>query len=103
MKDDDSDGINETFNDTMESITVGTVTLGNCSMTSLYVNGSSSPTQDWNETILTVNNTDIIIFAAIANDNTWGFNNQSWDFQIMLGDDGNISAATTYYMYNEIT
>ena len=61
----DTDGIDETFNDTLSSIVVGTVELTGCPMTHLYVNDSNSRATDWNETLLTINDTETVIFTSV--------------------------------------
>lgn len=103
MDPDDADGFDETFNTTLESIIVGTRTLYNCPKTNLYVNGTIPSENDWNETILTINNTATVIFTGIIQDDLQGYNNQTWDFQLMLTDDGSDEVPTTYYMYIELS
>jgi hypothetical protein len=99
----DSDGVDETFNETLGSITVGTVTVNNCPMVNLYVNSSKQSTYYWNETMLTINNTETIIYASIIHANTYGFNNKTWDFQMIVGDNGDDSLTTTYNFYIELS
>jgi hypothetical protein len=99
----DPDDVTKTFNETLGSITVGTVTVNNCYMANLYVNDSSQSIYYWNETMLTINDTETIIFTAIVSDDEWGFNNVTWDFQMVVGDNGDDSTATTYNFYVELT
>lgn len=99
----DADGIDETFNTTLDMIMIGTKPLYNCSKTNLYINDSAQTQNDWNETILTVNNSGIVIFTGIIQDDMWGYNNQTWDFQLMVADDGNNPQPTIYYMYVELS
>ena len=103
MSSTDPDGVNETFNETLPSIEVGTITLYNCPRTSLYSNSTPQQNPDWNETILTVNNSEAIIFAAIINPGTLGFDNKTWDFQMIVADNGGDAIPTTYYVYTELT
>ncbi|MEA2036795.1 MAG: hypothetical protein U9O94_04765 [Nanoarchaeota archaeon] len=98
----DSDGVNETFNSTMSSITVGTVELYDCPMANLYTNGTYQLNPTWNETMLTINNTDTIIYTSIVNPG-WGFNNVTTHFQMIVGENGDITAPTTYKFYIELT
>jgi len=100
---DDADGFDETFNRTLAMIMIGEKPLYNCSKTNLYINDTIQNQNDWNETLLTINNTATVIFTAIIQDDMWGFNNQTWDFQIMVTDDGSDEQATTYYMYIELS
>jgi hypothetical protein len=99
----DADGIDETFNSTLDMIMVGTKPLYNCQKTNLYVNDTIHTENDWNETILTVNNTPTVIFAGILQNDAWGYNNETWDFQLMIADDGSDAVATPYYMYVELS
>jgi hypothetical protein len=99
----DADGFDETFNTTQPEIMIGTKTLYNCSKTNLYINDSIQTDTNWNETILTINNTGTVIFAGIIQNDMWGYSNQTWDFQLMLAEDGSNPAPTTYYMYVELS
>ena len=99
----DADGFDETFNSSSENIMVGTKQLYNCLKTNLFVNDSMQTQNDWNETILTINNTDTVIFAGNIQNHVRGYNNQTWDFQLMLAVDGATSQPSTYYMYVELS
>ena len=100
MNANDSDGVDETF-DSTGSITVGDLTLSNCPATRLYENSSQSASH-WNELLLTQNNTHTLIYAAIVENNQYGFNNETWDFQMLVGDNGDDDAVTPYYFYVEL-
>jgi len=104
ISEDDTDGVNETFNSTLGSLAVGIVSLSNCPMVNLYVNDSSR-SNTWNETMLTLNDSsDTLVYAAIVNDDAWGFQNQTtWDFQMIVGDNGDDDTVTTYYFYVELS
>ena len=94
------EGIDETFNST-NNITINTVDLYNCPSTHAYTNGSLDSSH-WNQSMLTINNTHTVIFASVVEDNQWGYNNKSWDFQLLVADrSGN--SPTTYYIYVELT
>jgi hypothetical protein len=98
----DNDGVDETFNGTLGSITIGTITLNNCPMVNLYVNDSSQSTYYWNETMLTINNSETIIYAGIINEDGWAFNNVTRDFQMIVGENKE-SGASSYYFYAELS
>ena len=100
MNPSDSDGIDETFTGTLD-ITVGSTTLYQCPATHLYVNNQSQNLH-WNETLLTENNTQTVIFATKTEQNVNGFNNNTWDFQLIVGENGDDSSTTTYYFYIEL-
>lgn len=99
----DSDGVDETFNETLSYLLVGTKPLSNCPMVSLYVNGSNPGQGYWNETLLTINNTHTIIYTSIIRSDDYGFNNQTTDFQMIVGEDGDVAALTTYSFYVELS
>ena len=91
---DDADGVDETFTGTKD-IVIGTTTLTSCPATNMYVNNVSQSAL-WNETLLLENNTAVstVIFAAQTEQNANGFNNQTWDFQMIVGDNGEDAIAT---------
>jgi hypothetical protein len=96
----DADNINKTFTST-NSITVDTLSLANCPATNLYLNDSSQATR-WNETLLTQNNTENLIYAVNLENNIYGFNNNTWDFQMIVGEKRDGALTTTYYFYIEL-
>ena len=95
-----TEGINETFTKLM-NITVGSVSLTQCAATTLYVNNTNQ-SQFWKEAMISINNTETIIFASILEDNYWGFNNKTWDFQMIVAEK-NTTGTSTYYFYVELT
>ena len=101
MGDTDSDGINETFT-TTQDITIGTNTLSSCPATNTYVNNASQ-TGYFNETLLTENATGTIIFATQVEQDATGFDGNSWDFQMIVGENGDVSGTTQYQFYVELT
>ena len=97
---DAADSINTTFNYT-STITVDINTINQCPATRLF-GQDSQPNANWTEVLLTENNTNTLIYAAIINQSIIGFNNQSWDFNLLLGENGDDVLATTYYFYTEL-
>lgn len=101
----DADGVNETFSTTTHAtIYVGSQTFTNeCPATKTYVNDGASTSFD--EVLLYEPNNDIVVYAAVIyNDNT-GFDNTPTDFQMLVGENGHGSAASTttqYYFYVEL-
>jgi hypothetical protein len=99
----DVDGIDETFTST-DDIAIGSTMLLDCPATHIY-NGTGNQTTHWNETLLWENHSSgltTVIFAADVNQNTNGFNNETLDFQMIVAENGDISATTTYYFYVEL-
>jgi hypothetical protein len=98
----DPDGVNETFNDT-KSISVGLKKLSNCPGTNLY-SGDNPQTIYWNETVLTINNSNTtIIFASQVEQNAPGYGDSPNDFQLMVLENGDIEGPTSYEFYVELT
>ena len=118
---DNVDGIDETFNVTgavngdgeqlpHNRFWVGTVYIGNgtCPATDTYQNDTISG-DDYQEVLLT-DNLSIVFTTIIENDingstnDLQGFNNRTWDFQMLVGEnghDGN-TQITNYYFYVEL-
>jgi len=99
MNSTDKDGIDKTFTG-LNNIKVDTLSLTSCPATNMYQNSSAQSTR-WNETILTVNNTETLIYAAQTENNIYGFNNKTWDFQMLVGVNKAVGT-TTYYFYVEL-
>jgi hypothetical protein len=105
MNSTDADTVNKTFNHTFKgSLTVGSVTLtegDGCQVVSLNVEDKYDAAK-FNETILTDNTTKIIYTALLEQDAT-GFQGSNLDFQMIVGENGDTTEATSYYFYVELT
>ncbi|RJQ15473.1 hypothetical protein C4573_04925 [Candidatus Woesearchaeota archaeon] len=108
----DVDGIDETFNETSNpTIYVGqyTVAASSCPTTYVYQNTGKQYTNFIN-TLLT-DKEKLVYTTVIENDQTnnntdvTGYNGQSYDFQMLVAEDGhNADTSTTiYYFWVEIT
>lgn len=107
----DTDGLNETFNDTYSSATgfvVGDITINvadGCSMAHTYTDESVDA--NWQEFLLTDNQT--LIFTTIIRQDTDSYQpgtNHLADFQMIVLEDGHAGAddtTTSYYFYVELT
>ncbi len=98
------DSITSTFNSTNHDATVvaGT-TLSSCNMTSLYVNNASqgqNNTADFQEFLMQDANQQLV-YVAIINDDTTGYNGYSYDFQLIVGE-SHVQSPLTYYFYVEL-
>ncbi len=99
------DCVDETFNtNTHATITVGTNTFTNvCNATKTYVNDGAST--DFDEALLYEPDANLVIYATVIQDNQNGFDNTPADFQLLVGENGHGSAASTttpYYFYIEL-
>ncbi len=107
---DDSDNITNTFTQTTHpAFNVGSnsFSANQCTYSlSTYVDDAADAARTFNETLLYSKTTGGIIYTAILNDNGNGFKTgaDSYDFQMLVGEDGHSnSATTTYYFYVELT
>lgn len=102
----DVDGINETFSLTDHNgFYVGAVDFSagnNCSSTRIFDSTQAGVDQNFEEVLLW--DGDAMVFAALLEQDTLGFDNNPHDFQIMVlenGHSGN-TATTPYYFYVEL-
>ncbi len=103
----DKDGVNETFNNTLpRSFRVGATTIGTtdgCSATYLYTNNGAQQTS-FVETILTDNSTTgNVVYTALLEANAVGFTGATYDFEMLVGVNGDLAGATNYYFYVELS
>jgi hypothetical protein len=102
------DSINRTFNATAHrSFYVGTNRIINstCKSIATYVNDtrqSASESAAFQEVLLTDTYTNVI-YATLINDNSLGYNNGKYDFQMIVPEDDTKQTPTTYYFYAEIS
>ena len=100
----DGDGVDETFNRTFTgTFQVGSKTINSesgCSLVSLNVNDVADEL-NFNETILTDNNS--VIYTTLLEQDKTGFQGSTLDFQMIVGENGDVSGPSTYYFYVELT
>ena len=101
---DDADGVDETFNRTFEgSFEVGSNTIDStsgCSLVALNVNDAYQELV-FEEVLLTDNNS--MIYTALLEPDTMGFQGSQLDFQLIVGENGDTPEATNYYFYVELS
>jgi hypothetical protein len=100
----DSDGLNETFNDTTPSaITIGSITLGAGRCPATYVYDNSGPQETNFLNFLATDNTSIVFGTVLVDDQT-GFDSGTYDFQMLVAEDGQNgdSTETPYYFWVEL-
>ncbi len=108
-----NDNISTTFAESdNDQFVVGTTTIGQntCNTTNLYVNGSAPTADEWEEVLL--HDGDNMVYTAIIEQDLHGFdgnqseaNSTTYDFQLMLPEDGSATwaSSTAYYFYVELT
>ncbi len=101
------DTINNTFNRTIhKSFYVGATRIANstCRSVATYVNGvAQAPTENAVfQEILLKDGSSNLIYTALMNESTIGYNNQRYDFQMLLAENEYNPTPTTYYLYVEL-
>jgi len=102
----DADGVNETFTTKNHpGFWVGStyISPNTCWSTQTYVNDGTS--NNFYEVLLLEPNKNIIVYTSIINASKTGFDNTLTDFQMLVGENGHGSAASTttqYYFYVEL-
>lgn len=103
-----SNSINKTFNSSIhKTFLVGGRTIQNstCPAISTYVNDAA---QTQNETakfqeVLLQDSASNLVYAALVDKATAGYDNGAYDFQAIVAEDETLSTPTTYYFYVELT
>lgn len=98
------DNITATFSGTNSDtfVTAGTtITAGSCSSTNTYVNNVSQ-SSTFEESILY--DTNNLIYAAVLESDATGYDGNTYDFQMLVPENGNatLSVTTAYYVYLEL-
>ncbi|MEM4711019.1 MAG: hypothetical protein QXL18_03670 [Candidatus Woesearchaeota archaeon] len=102
------DTINKTFaNKIHKSFYVGNILIQNstCNAVATYINDTSQAlTEDAKfQEILLQDSSGSLIYSTLINQNTTGYNQQKYDFQLIVAENEYLSVPTTYYMYVELT
>jgi hypothetical protein len=101
------DTINKTFNNTVhKSFYVGLTSIQNssCRAIATYVNGvAQTPSENavFQEILLKDNSSNMVYTSLISN-STLGYNNQRYDFQLLVAENEYLATPTTYYLYVEL-
>lgn len=121
---DDADGVNETFTcDRCDERTV-TTTHSEFYVGVQFINGTNTDAQGdpsggpcpsvslrngtgdgmFEEVILYEETQNELIYTSLINNDVPGYNNQTWDFQMIVGENGHDgdTETTTYYFYIEL-
>ncbi len=100
------DSINKTFKNTVhKSFVVGDQLIRNstCPAIATYINDTSqTPLENATFQEIMLNDGANLVFATLLEPNTTGFNNQKYNFQMILPEKGIPSAPTTYYFFAEL-
>jgi hypothetical protein len=102
----DPDSVNQTFNETNhDRFAVGSTVLGpdECPSTNAYTDSGKNESL-WQQVLLSDGDPDTV-YTTIIDEDQVGFNNKTYDFQLLVGENGNETsqAPTTYYFYTELS
>lgn len=96
----DTDAVSNTFDATLHpSFDVGSVafTANACPSTNAF-GPSGAQTNDYFQVLMQDGSANTV-YSTLLNGTQSGFNGQSWDFQLLVGEDGHGNTATTTYFF----
>ena len=101
------DTINKTFiNKIHRTFYVGTILVQNstCSAISTYINGTAQTASEsaFFQEVLLKDGSSKLLYTTLINQNTTGYNNQKYDFQMIVAENEYQATPTTYYLYVEL-
>ncbi|MBW2968239.1 hypothetical protein KY362_07170 [Candidatus Woesearchaeota archaeon] len=107
---DDVDGINETFTESLayESFYAGAKSIDNstdlCPTTQMYGLSEQQDQSIFQELLLYDNTSNNLVYTAIIEQDALGFDGSTWDFEMIVGENGHDgdTTATTFYFYVEL-
>ncbi|MGV8169327.1 MAG: hypothetical protein ACP5N3_04695 [Candidatus Nanoarchaeia archaeon] len=99
----DPDSVTNTFSLTSHtSFLVGSANMTGCYSTKAYNSAGTQGTGFWQ--VLLNDGTNTVYTTVLDETPEAGFNNQNWDFQLLVGENGKVGneGATPYYFYVEL-
>ncbi len=99
------DRINETFNNaTHPEFFVGSTQFASddCSFSLYTYTNNTLEGKAFSEVLIYDTTGSNLIYAALMNDSTLGFDEKNYDFQMIVGEDSSNSANLGYYFYAEV-
>lgn len=107
MTDADADDINSTFNWTIhKTFNIGSDTIpsNTCNSTVTYANDTRQVPDGNNpyQEVLIKDENHYLIYMTSIDDNSQGFDNESYDFQMIVAESNVKPTATSYYFYVEL-
>lgn len=102
MNSSSADTITKTFNETThpEFVTAGETISSGCNATATYVNDAREDQSSATFPLVLLDDETNLIYTAIINRNSTGFDNSNYDFQMIVANDP--TSTTTYYFYVEL-
>lgn len=107
LEPDDADGIDETFTESTsyDFFYVGSYYVNQtCPTTNMYDHNEQKDPDKFQEVLLYDNSSDKLVYTAIIEQDAQGFDDQYWDFEMIVGENGHDgdTTTTTYYFYVEL-
>jgi len=106
----DIDGVDETFkqNTAYDDFYVGAYHVNDvtCPSTQIYTQNAVKNANDYQEVLLYDNTSNVVVYTSIIEQvEPTGFNDQPWDFEMLVGENGHLgnTATTPYYFYVELS
>jgi hypothetical protein len=101
------DTINKTFNTSIhKSFYVGSTRIANssCRAIATYINGTSQSSSEnaLFQEILLKDGSSNLVYTTLVNSSNIGYNNNMYDFQMILAENEYQATPTTYYLYVEL-
>jgi len=99
-----ADSVRNTFSkNTHPGFGVGSVLINanSCNATNLYVNRGVQDSNFFE--VLLSDGASNIVYTALLDPNETGFDNKTYDFEMLVGENGNDEATTKYYFFLEIS
>jgi len=99
----DADSVRNTFNKSNHpQFSIGNIDIeaNTCKATNLYADSSAQNSTFYE--ILLSDGASNLVYTALLDPNKIGFDNQLYDFQMLVGENGRDEAITTYYFFVEI-
>lgn len=100
------DNVNRTFNDTIHaSFWVGTTffSQSNCRAIATYLNNTrQTPDVNADFQVVLLDDTSNLVFAALLENDVLGFDNNPYDFQMIVPESDQQVTPQTYYFYTEL-
>jgi hypothetical protein len=104
----DADSVSKTFTkpNTHPTFGVGSVSIetGSCYATNAFDSTGAQTANYFQVLLADANGAGNIIYTTLMNGSKTGFNNQAWDFELLVGQNGHAGgpSTTTYYFYVEL-
>jgi len=100
------DNINKTFNDTIHSaFFIGSTYFTNstCRAIATYVNDAAqTPDENADFQVVLLDDTSNLVFAALVEQDVIGFDNLTYDFQMIVPESDQQATPNVYYFYTEL-